>query len=316
MVFQRAGSYHLAQPTAFEDCDVTKTGFATPFDGAISAYLADDAPENVRQAIAVAKKGRILSETYPHQKRLPRGDYEKAMAALQIELVKMQSAVKSDGQRIAIVFEGRDAAGKGGTIKRIRENLNPRGARVVALSKPSDTERAQWFFQRYIQHLPSAGELVLFDRSWYNRGVVERVFGFSTEQERARFFDQVPEFEDMLIKDGITLIKLWLNVGRTEQLRRFLDRESDPLKHWKLSSIDVKGLALWDEYTAAIRENFARSHTAASPWHVIRSDDKRRARISAISTVLRQIDYAGKDEDALSHVDDSILGGPELIHDA
>lgn len=293
-----------------------ETGFAKPFDGAISAYLADDAPDAVRRAITDAGKGRILSETYPHPKRLKRDSYEATMAALQIELVKMQSAVKAEGKRIAVVFEGRDAAGKGGCIKRMRENLNPRGARVVALSKPSDAERAQWYFQRYIQHLPTAGELVLFDRSWYNRGVVERVFGFSTDAERERFFDQVPEFEDMLIKDGITLVKLWLNVGRAEQLRRFLDRESDPLKHWKLSTIDVKGLSLWDDYTAAIRDNFARSHTPVSPWHVIRSDDKRRARIAAIATVLGKIDYAGKDAGVLSRADASIMGGPELISDA
>lgn len=213
-----------------------------PFDGAISAFHKDDAPDAVREAIKDADKDDMLDPSYPYADRMKRKHYEEQMEALQIELVKLQAWVKATGQRIAIVFEGRDAAGKGGTIKRFRENINPRGARVVALSKPSDTERTQWYFQRYIQHLPAAGEIGFFDRSWYNRGVVEHVFGFCTPEERELFFKQVVDFERMLINDGIRVFKLWLNVGQAEQLRRFLSREQDPLKHWKLSWIDVEGL--------------------------------------------------------------------------
>ncbi len=225
-----------------------------PFDGEISRYFAELAPESIREAINNSDSKDILSRDYPHKKAMKRKDYEASFKNLQIELVKLQSWVKVSGQRVAIVFEGRDAAGKGGTIKRFRENLNPRGARVVALSKPSDTEQTQWYFQRYIQHLPSAGEIVFFDRSWYNRAVVEKVFGFCTDDQRDRFFRQVPNFEQMLVRDGISLIKIWLTVGRAEQLRRFLAREEDQLKHWKLSMIDVKGLSKWEAYSSAIHK--------------------------------------------------------------
>ena len=211
------------------------------------------------------------------------------------------------------MFEGRDAAGKGGTIKRVREFLNPRVANTVALSKPADDERTQWYFQRYIKHLPSGGQIALFDRSWYNRGVVEQVFGFCSPEQRSLFFDQVNDFERMLTDDGIILTKLWLTVGRAEQLRRFLDRESDRLKQWKLSGIDVKGLYKWDEYTAAIQETHDKSHSEHAPWHIIRSDDKRRARIAGIRTILGQIPYAGKDEKVVATPDAKIKGGPDLI---
>lgn len=292
---------------------MSKTEFPKPFDGAITRFLADDAPKDVRNAIKNAKKSDILNPTYPYDERMDKDDYEETMDALQIELVKFQTWVRESGARVAIVFEGRDAAGKGGTIKRFRENLNPRSARVVALSKPSDVERTQWYFQRYIQHLPAAGEIAFFDRSWYNRGVVEKVFGWVEDDDRDRFFSQVPEFEDMLAKDGIRLIKLWLNVGRAEQLRRFLKRESDPLKQWKLSGIDVKGLSLWDDYTDAIQENFAKTHHAPAPWKIIRSDDKGRARIAAIRTVLSQFDYDRKDAKIACAPDPKISGGPELM---
>ena len=294
---------------------MAKTSFPKPFDGAISKFLEKEAPKEVREAIESAKKNDILSESYPYKERMDKDTYEETIEALQIELVKFQSWVKASGARIAIVFEGRDAAGKGGTIKRLRENLNPRGARVIALSKPSDVERSQWYFQRYIQHLPSAGEIIFFDRSWYNRGVVEKVFGFCEDEDRNRFFDQVPQFEEMLAKDGIHLIKIWLNVGRAEQLRRFLKRESDPLKQWKLSGIDVKGLSLWDEYTKAITETFEETHHKPAPWTVIRSDDKGRARIAAIRTVLSQFDYDGKDADVACPPDGKISGGPETLSD-
>ncbi|MEL6791988.1 MAG: polyphosphate kinase 2, partial [Pseudomonadota bacterium] len=208
--------------------------------GEIRDYFEKRAPKSVRKAIEDAEKGRFLDANYPYPKKMKRDDYEEEIAALHIELVKLQAWAKATGERIAIVFEGRDAAGKGGTIKRFRENLNPRGARVVALSKPSDVERGQWYFQRYINHLPTSGEIVFFDRSWYNRAVVERVFGFSSDEEREIFFSQVPEFEDMLVKDGVRLFKFWLTVGRAEQLKRFMDREESPLKQWKLSPIDFK----------------------------------------------------------------------------
>ncbi len=236
--------------------------------------------------------------------------YEEEIAALQLELVKLQADVKETGKRVVIVFEGRDAAGKGGTIKRFRENLNPRVAHVVALSKPSDREAGQWYFQRYINKLPTEGEITLFDRSWYNRGVVEKVFGFCEDDEREHFFRQVPDFEQMLVDEGIILKKLWLNVGRAEQLRRFLKREKDPLKQWKLSWIDVEGLKKWDEYTHAIRETFERSHSEVAPWTVVRSDDKKRARLAAIRAVLSDIDYAGKGK--VADPDPKICGGPDI----
>lgn len=281
--------------------------------GEISDYFEKRAPKSVRKAIESAEKDRFLDGGYPYKKRLKKTDYEDEIAELQIELVKFQAWVKTTSQRIAMVFEGRDAAGKGGTIKRFRENLNPRGARVVALSKPSDAERGQWYFQRYIQHLPTEGEIVFFDRSWYNRAVVERVFEFSTGAERNLFFHQAPEFEDMLVNDGVRLFKFWLTVGRAEQLRRFMNRETDPLKQWKLSPIDFKSLGKWDDYTVAIKEMFERTHNDVSPWTVVRSDDKRRARIAAIRTVLSQFDYEGKSDDAAQPPDPTICGAPGAI---
>ena len=285
---------------------------AKPFDGAISTYFETAAPKSIRDALRRAEKGEMLSEGYPYSERMPRKAYEKEMAALQIELVKFQTWVKDSGARIAVVFEGRDAAGKGGTIKRFRENMNPRVARVVALSKPTEKEATQWYFQRYVDHLPSGGEIAFFDRSWYNRAVVEKVFDFCTNEQRERFFRQAPDFENMLVDEGIVLIKLWLNVSRGEQLRRFLQREDDPLKHWKLSWIDVEGLKRWDAYTDAIAETLERTHTDAAPWTIVRTDDKRRARLNAIRAVLCQIDYANKDTAALGQIDPLIAGGPDL----
>ena len=283
-----------------------------PFDGAISAFYADDAPADVRTAIEGAEKNDILSDSYPHATRLSRKKYERDMATLQIELVKLQAWVRETQTRIAMVFEGRDAAGKGGTIGRFRLNLNPRAARVVALSKPSEVERSQWYFQRYISHLPAAGDMVFFDRSWYNRGVVEPVFGFCTPEQNTQFFTQVQPFEQMLVEDGIHLFKFWLNVGRAEQLRRMLKRERDPLKQWKLSGIDVKGLHLWEEYSAAIQDTLMRSHTRHAPWTIVRSDDKRRARLNAIRTVLHHFDYTHKDAQAIGAIDPGICGGPDI----
>lgn len=283
-----------------------------PFDGAISAYFNDDVPDWVREQIEGTKKNRVLDGSYPYKKRMDKDEYEADLAALQIELVRMLAWVRDTGARVAVVFEGRDAAGKGGAIKRIRDNLNPRSAGVVALSKPTDREAGQWYFQRYIKHLPSAGDIRLFDRSWYNRGVVEKVFGFCTDAQQEAFFAQLPGFESTIATDGIHLTKIWLNVGRAEQLRRFLDREDDPLKQWKLSWIDVEGLKKWDAYSAAIADTFKRSHTAAAPWTVIRSDDKRRARLAVIRSVLQGLDYDGKDDALVDVPDPKITGGPEM----
>ncbi len=281
---------------------------------AINDYYKNEASDGARERIDGAKKGRILSRSYPYRKRLDKDEYESTLQALQIELVKMQADVARTGKRIVIVFEGRDAAGKGGTIKRFRENLNPRIARVVALSKPSNREAGMWYFQRHVAHMPSAGEITFFDRSWYNRGVVEKVFGFCTDVERELFFRQVPDFEGALVEDGIILVKLWLNVGRTEQLRRMLDRANDPLKQWKLSSIDVEGLAKWAEYSEAIAETFERTHRPHAPWTVVRSDDKRRARIAAIRAVLSRVNYHGKIEAAAQGPDEAICGSPAIWH--
>ncbi|WP_370284794.1 polyphosphate kinase 2 [Pseudooceanicola nanhaiensis] len=283
-----------------------------PFDGAITEYFEKDAPNEIRNAIKRADKDDIIGSGFPYSERMNRKTYDKDLEALQVEMVKLQAWAKETGARIACVFEGRDAAGKGGTIKRFREYLNPRGARVVALGKPTETEAQQWYFQRYIEHLPSGGEIVFFDRSWYNRGVVETVFDFCTATEREHFFNQVPQFERMLVDEGIHLFKFWLNVDRAEQLRRFIDRERDPLKQWKLSWIDVEGLKKWDEYSAAIVETLERSHTDHAPWTVIRSDDKRRARLAALRRVLHAIDYDRKNEKAIGKLDPQISGGPDL----
>ncbi|MBJ2151881.1 polyphosphate kinase 2 [Paracoccus sp. IB05] len=284
-----------------------------PFDGAISRYFRKEAPKEIREAIGKAGKDDILTPGFPYAEEMGRKDYDTAMEGLQRQLVRLQADVKATGKRIVVIFEGRDAAGKGGTIARFRENLNPRVANVVALPAPSDREKGQWYFQRYIDWLPAKGEMVLFDRSWYNRGVVEKVFGFCSDAERATFFRQVPEFEHMLVDEGVILIKLWLEVGRAEQLRRFIEREQDPLKQWKLSPVDIEGLAKWEDYSAAIAETLTLSHSSHAPWTVILSDDKRRARLAAIRQVLSRVDYKGKDEAVIGAIDPAISGGPELM---
>ena len=285
-----------------------------PFDGTISRQFRESADPAVRQAIESKGKKAILNPTYPYSKEWSRKAYEAEMGALQIELARLQAWVKDTGQRIAIVFEGRDAAGKGGTIKRFNKNLNPRGARVVALSKPTETEATQWYFQSYIAHLPEAGEIVFFDRSWYNRCVVEQVFGFCTPEQREASLGQVPDFEKMLVDDGIRLFKFWLNIGPATQLDRFLDREKDPLRQWKLSKIDVEGLSRWEAYTDAIGETLRRTHSDNAPWTVIRGDDKRRARVAAIRAVLSRIEYARKDAGVALPPNPLICGGPEIWH--
>ena len=282
------------------------------FDGAVSEFFQKHAPSDIRIAIENAKKNQIISDHYPYEKRLKRDIYEKSMYQLQIELAKFQNWLRSSKERVVVVFEGRDAAGKGGVIKRVTENLNPRNTNVIALTKPSDTEKGQWYFQRYIHHLPTVGDLVLFDRSWYNRAVVERVFEFCTGDEADSFFAQVPPFEKMMTDDGITLIKIWLNVSRPEQIRRFLSRETDPLKQWKLSNIDVEGLSKWKEYSETIRNTFEKTDLPFARWTVVKSDDKKRAHIQVILNILSRFDYEGKDESLFNKVDPLICGSTEI----
>jgi polyphosphate kinase len=284
-----------------------------PFDGAISRYFKKDAPDKVRRAIETAGKDDILSKSYPFREEMKTKEYEALMAGLQLQLVRMHYDLKAKGKRLIVVYEGRDAAGKGGTIEATRLNLNPRVARIVALAKPTEREAASWYFQRYVDCLPALGEISLFDRSWYNRAIVEKVFGFCTPDQRMKFFRQLPEFEQMIVDEGIVLIKLWLEVDRAEQLKRFLDREGDPLKQWKLSQIDIDGLGKWKDYSDAIAETMQKTHLAYAPWTVILSDDKKRARIAAIQTILNAMDYPGKDTRVIGTIDARICGGPSLI---
>lgn len=283
-----------------------------PFDGAISRFFEKEAPDHIRQAIEQADKDDILTKSYPYREEMKKKDYENRLEELQIQLVKMQSDLKATGKRLVVVFEGRDAAGKGGTIGAVRMNLNPRVCTVAALAKPSDREAAQWYFQRYVDWLPAKGEMVLFDRSWYNRAMIEHVFGFCTPDQREHFFRQLPDFERMLVDEGIVFLKIWLEVGRAEQLNRFLDREKDPLKQWKLSPIDIEGLSKWDAYSEAIDDTMARSHFVFAPWTVILSDDKKRARIAAVQTILGAMEFKGKDPDLIGTPDRAICAGPDL----
>ena len=249
------------------------------------------------------------SGEYPYRRKIGRKDYEKRKAELQIELLKVQEWVRETGQKLVCLFEGRDAAGKGGTIKRFTEHLNPRGARVVALDKPTGKEQSQWYFQRYVAHLPSAGEIVLFDRSWYNRAGVERVMGFCTPNEYLEFMRETPEFERMLVRSGIRLFKYWFSVTREEQMRRFKSRENEPLKQWKLSPIDRKSLNMWDDYTEAKEAMYFYTDTADAPWTIIKSDDKKRARLNCMRHFLSSLPYPGKDRRIVGEPDPLIVGG-------
>jgi polyphosphate kinase 2 len=250
---------------------------------------------------------------YPYANLMSRKTYEKQKYRLQVELLKLQAWVKETGQRVVILFEGRDAAGKGGTIKRFMEHLNPRGARVVALEKPSEVERGQWYFQRYIQHLPTAGEIVLFDRSWYNRSGVERVMGFCTQQEYEEFMRQAPDFERHLVRSGVHLFKFWFSVSRAEQRRRFKEREAHPLKQWKLSPVDKASLDKWDDYTRAKEAMFLHCDTSDAPWTVIKSDCKKRARLNAMRYVLHRLPYTRKDAKRIGGVDTLLVGRASLV---
>ncbi|HET9702192.1 MAG TPA: polyphosphate kinase 2 [Burkholderiales bacterium] len=252
---------------------------------------------------------------YPYRNLMLRKNYEKHKYRLQVELLKLQAWVKTTGQKVVILFEGRDAAGKGGTIKRFMEHLNPRGARVVALEKPSEVERGQWYFQRYVQHLPTGGEIVLFDRSWYNRAGVERVMGFCSPDEYMEFMRQVPEFERNLVRSGVHLIKFWFSVSQKEQRRRFKEREVHPLKQWKLSPIDMASLDKWDEYTKAKEAMFFYSDTAEAPWTVIKSDCKKRARLNALRYILHAMPYTNKDSKAIGQVDPLLVGRANVVYE-
>ena len=252
---------------------------------------------------------------YPYKNLMQRRNYERQKYRLQVELLKLQAWVKETGQKVVILFEGRDAAGKGGTIKRFMEHLNPRGARVVALEKPSDMERGQWYFQRYVQHLPTNGEIVMFDRSWYNRSGVERVMGFCSDQEYAEFVRQAPEFERMLARNGTHLIKFWFSVSREEQRRRFGERKVHPLKQWKLSPIDMASLDKWEDYTKAKEAMFFHTDTADAPWTVIKSNCKKRARLNAMRYVLHKLPYNNKDTDRIGNLDPLIVGRANVVYE-
>jgi len=283
--------------------------------------IADDEahPRRVRPATdadAELNPDWQKSGAYPYRYRLSRRAYEGQKRLLQVELLKLQSWVKATGQRVVLLFEGRDAAGKGGTIKRFMEHLNPRGARVVALEKPTENERGQWYFQRYAQHLPTVGEIILFDRSWYNRAGVERVMGFCTDREYLEFMRQTPEFERMLVRSGVHLYKFWFSVSRKEQRLRFEQRMTDPLKHWKLSPIDRASLDKWDDYTKAKEDMFFYTDTADAPWTVIKSDCKKRARLNAMRHILHTLPYDNKDERYVGAPDALLVGPAHVIYEA
>ena len=287
-------------------------------DDAIALKRALQSSE-AEQAIAGPHPDEELADDwrqggYPYRNLMLRKSYEKAKYGLQVELLKLQSWTKEQKQKVVILFEGRDAAGKGGAIKRFMEHLNPRGARVVALEKPSEAERGQWYFQRYVQELPTAGEIVLFDRSWYNRAGVERVMGFCTDDEYREFMRQAPEFERNLTRSGLHLIKFWFSVSREEQRRRFKERQVHPLKHWKLSPIDLASLDKWEEYTKAKESMFQHTDTADAPWTVIKSDCKKRARLNAMRYLLHRLPYDGKDPKKIGALDPLLVGRAHVVY--
>ncbi|MEM9480180.1 MAG: polyphosphate kinase 2 [Verrucomicrobiota bacterium] len=284
----------------------------TVIEEQVRTSIPPDVVDRVKNA---PSRKHILSSNYPYELVMKTADYDEQIELLQIELVKMQAWVSQSDEKIVMIFEGRDAAGKGGTIKRFTENLNPRGARIVALAKPSDRERGQWYFQRYVEQMPTKGEITFFDRSWYNRAGVEHVMDFCSPNEYLEFMRQAPEFERMLVRSGIRLVKFWFSVSREEQLRRFLGRTHDPLKQWKLSPMDVESLGRWDEYTKAKESMLFYTDTADAPWTIVRSDDKKRARLNAIKFLLSKIPYAGKDKSLLADLDPLVVGSAEDIYE-
>jgi polyphosphate kinase 2 len=288
-----------------------------PYEGPVaelSGYrVADDDDDDPVLLNADGTPVDTWREEYPYDERLPRPLYDHDKRLLQIELLKLQYWCKDTGERLVVLFEGRDAAGKGGTIKRFMEHLNPRGASVVALEKPNERESTQWYYQRYIKHLPAAGEIVLFDRSWYNRAGVERVMGFCTRAEYLEFMRQTPDFERMLVRSGIHLVKFWFSVTQKEQRTRFAIRQVDPVRQWKLSPMDVESLDKWDEYTEAKEAMFFYTDTADAPWTVVKSNDKKRARLEAIRYVLNRFDYEDKDTEIVGTPDLNIVGPASLV---
>lgn len=293
---------------------------ASPDDAMVlkRALMTPSAPYVEQQGVASPDDELSLKWReggYPYQNLMSRKAYEKEKYQLQVELLKLQAWVKESGQKVVILFEGRDAAGKGGTIKRFMEHLNPRGARVIALEKPTVIESGQWYFQRYIEHLPTSGEIILFDRSWYNRAGVERVMGFCSDSEYDEFMRQAPDFEKNLIRSGIHLIKFWFSVSRAEQRRRFKERQIHPLKQWKLSPIDLASLDKWDDYTAAKEAMFYHTDTAEAPWTVIKSDCKKRARINAMRYVLHKLPYTKKTPENIGVIDPLLVGRAHVVYE-
>jgi polyphosphate kinase 2 len=284
----------------------------SPDDFGLLRRVILEQDEPVYGTIPMSTDDELVAEwrsgVYPYRNLMSRKAYEAQKYRLQVELLKLQAWVRDSGQRVVVLFEGRDAAGKGGTIKRFMEHLNPRGARVVALEKPTPVEQGQWYFQRYVQHLPTRGEIVFFDRSWYNRAGVERVMGFCTDDELAEFLRQAPEFERNLTRSGVHLIKFWFSVSREEQRRRFREREKHPLKQWKLSPVDIASLDKWDGYTEAKQAMFVHTDTVEAPWTVIKSDCKKRARLNALRYVLHKLPYTDKDVDHIGPLDPLLVG--------
>jgi len=259
---------------------------------------------------------KLTAGGYPYDKKMKSEDYEKELERLQIELVKALAWLQATGKRVMALFEGRDAAGKGGTIFVLRQYMNPRTARNVALTKPTPTETGQWYYQRYVDHFPTSGEFVTFDRSWYNRAGVEPVMGFCTPEQHEKFLDETPHFERMICNEGIHFFKFWLNIGRETQLERFHDRRWSPLKNWKFSPIDIAGVSKWDDYTKARDQMIERTHKEFSPWIVVRANDKRRARLAVIQRILLSLPYDGRDLDAVGKPDKKIIGeGPGFLKD-
>ncbi|MFO1254868.1 MAG: polyphosphate kinase 2 [Sphingomonadaceae bacterium] len=321
---ERAEAAIEAEEAALKE--IASTSGAEGVEAIITGASPDDAAR-MRDYLGLPKPGGKPRKTsdeladdwrrggYPYKFKMLRKDYEREKFVLQTELLKLQQWAKDNGERVVILFEGRDAAGKGGAIKRFMEHLNPRGARVVALEKPSEVERGQWYFQRYVEHLPTKGEIVLFDRSWYNRAGVERVMSFCSEDEYKEYLRQAPEFERNLVRSGIHLIKFWFSVSQAEQRRRFKERKVHPLKQWKLSPVDLASLDKWDDYTRAKEAMFFATDTADSPWTVIKSDDKKRARLNAMRYVLHSLPYKDKDVKRIGMVDDLIVGRANIIHE-
>ncbi|MDR0634099.1 MAG: polyphosphate kinase 2 [Azoarcus sp.] len=335
-VKQSLDAAHDSKVVAVTDILEGKAGDAPSAASALEAILAGASPDDVRLLretfLRKTYNGKLdfpkptvkpddeLSDDwrsggYPYKNLMSRKNYEKQKYHLQVELLKLQAWVKETKQRVLILFEGRDAAGKGGTIKRFMEHLNPRGASVIALEKPSEIERGQWYFQRYIQHLPSAGEIVLFDRSWYNRAGVEKVMSFCTADEYAEFMRQCPELERNLVRSGVHLVKFWFSVSRLEQRRRFKERENHPLKQWKLSPIDMASLDKWGDYTKAKEAMFFYTDTADAPWTVVKSDCKKRARLNAMRYVLHKLPYTNKDIVRIGQLDPLIVGRANVVYE-